>query len=838
MEKPVTPLEAAAIAASFANEPLLIALHEPGKEQDAHSVLSGFVERSLRRIFEIKGAFTNGELRDALRALARRLLLERRLEPTWPEIQDWFRDAKEIVSALRQLCHDGQVVRLDAESTKEILRFRHDRVRDVVLVEALVNMLDNSGIPDAIIDDAFYADVIGQALALRGTGAIARCAVRNPLALVCALRSFREATTQAHHDILTAIDTWLALPATHDDGNRQLRWAALQVLSEVESSRVMAIVTRIDEGRDWPALFAGLRNGKADDGVSFCLEVEPGVGVMGLPELLDHVRRKHSDTISLRLKELLRSPDTSSNDRIGALRLCGHLRNPALADAIEASWSIDPMRLDNLVGYLWAGAQCGGENPARLLGPVCAEWALMPDKTDDKGMAGPRLDLASHGIKWAFNQFIPGEAVRYFVNRAASEDLRWAITYMLETVDHPDAVAFISSELAGIERRTEATGGFSSFSATITSDWRRRQEDTGRAMSEASRHRLHSIWEDRSQPDQDRRQALRLWCATQVEGDTPVLQTIEPGDPVFWSAVWLRLQRSDAAAIPSLLEKLQELPNGHWWQMAKYVWSGDVSAAFDAKLTARGQAAPRSWDQDYVDEDWGNAEILMWRPTSESEQILLKHWDHLQFAPRFVQAALFVATPKLVPLVNQAIASSPKPEEIFRFLHMRFGLTDKSHPGVTRRAQIEALLPHLDRLDEASISSLWACCNVRGWRDLRAMHLDARLEPRSREASYVADAAAFSELDDIVSRTRIPWIDLWMKDYLKSGASLDEIVDVIGRWLAKRNDTPAQRATALALGRFGQRRHLKLLEAMAADTIEIEAAIANAVFAVRHRSLE
>jgi hypothetical protein len=76
---------------------------------------------------------------------------------------------------------------------------------------------------------------------------------------------------------------------------------------------------------------------------------------------------------------LLRNTALELHLRIGALRLAGYLADPQLGEAIEASWNTDSEKNNHLVDYLWAAAQCCGNNPDRFLGPVCDAWAAISE---------------------------------------------------------------------------------------------------------------------------------------------------------------------------------------------------------------------------------------------------------------------------------------------------------------------------------------------------------------------------------------------------------------------------------------------------------------------------
>ena len=76
----------------------------------------------------------------------------------------------------------------------------------------------------------------------------------------------------------------------------------------------------------------------------------------------------------------------------------------------------------------------------------------------------------------------------------------------------------------------------------------------------------------------------------------------------------------------------------------------------------------------------------------------------------------------------------------------------KGHPGLTREAQVRALLPYLNLLSEGDLWSLWEECNRHGWFDVRRLHLDALLPQPLAERWLWDRARAAVELDDMITR--------------------------------------------------------------------------------------
>ncbi|TKV80135.1 hypothetical protein FDV58_17970 [Bradyrhizobium elkanii] len=836
--KTISDLDADAISDALGHDPLLIALHEPSKAPHPGLVIEEYANAALARIAANRGDYTAADYRLALRALATVLLSRRQISPLWSDITAWLRGQADALAMLRHLVHQANIVRLSSEASDARLLFRHDRVRDHLFADTIAEAIKNESLDDGLLADPYFAEVLGAALNHDGISPsfVDRVRATNPLALFFALRVFREPTTAVHRAVLASIDGWLADPDTHAAKFNHLRWAALAALSETESTDVVAIVWKFgrSDRRAWTASQALFRNGDLAGGLQLCLDVEPGVGAPWRDRQIEHAKNRFGANLRAGVDKLLRQVAVEPNVRVAALRLAGYLADPQLADAIEMSWNSDPAATSHLGDYLWAAAQCCGTDPERLLGPVCDAWATLP--TSEKSPS-PRDNLAADHVRWAFHKDVPVSAIPYFLKRARFDDLRWPITYMLHGVDHPDAVEFVVRELACRQRRIEGKGGFSPFSHMAPDEWRRRQEEKGRPMSRESRERLLAFWQNQSTEEHLRRQSFRFWAATHMDGDLEILRSVDSSDLLAESALWQRLARADRTAIPALLTKLHGDRHATWWRLARHVWSEPVSLALNEELQRRrtwaatSQTASGDNDRDYV-----LSEIVMDLLPSEAEPLLLKHWDHLAAQAFFVQAALFLATPRLLAMAKAAIESSSDPAKNFRHITMRYGIKERGRPGITRRSQIEALIPYLGHLDELSIYQFWELCNERGWCDLRRQHFDHRLSDKFRRPSS-DEAQAMGSLDQLAANGNWHWIDRWIEDYLESGATLDQVFGVIEKWLVARKTIEAMLVAAASLVQAGRRQDIGLLNIDVEPRDAAAAIRADTEFAVRRRAL-
>ena len=831
----LSDLEAESVSQALGNDPLLIALHEPGRRPQLDRAIDEFIDNSVTRLATARGDYTLTDYRASLTTLARLMLSHRQLNPSWQMVLDWPID-QDGRAALRQLANHGEICRLAGNATDQHLVFRHDRVRDALFSYAICRMMVDGQIGDDVLAEPYFAEVIGAAL-LRDSVPIAfvdRVGQVNPLALFHALRTFREPNTTVQFAIVSAIDCWLAASETHTARYGYLRWQALAELSETESRLVPDLVRKFRD-RTSASSQALFRNGDLSGGLQICCVTEPGVGAVWRDQQIEHAKLRFGSNLSTAIGQLLQMPDLAVEARIGALRLAGYLADPQLASSIEISWNAHTGKYNCLADYLWAAAQSCGGDPERYLGPICDAWAALPDETEEAHASSQRSSLAADHIRWAFRKDVPVSAIGYFIKRAKQSELTWPITYMLHGIDHPDAVEHVVRELADIERRLEGTDRFSPFSRMATEDWRRRQDEKGAPMSRQSRERLVALWQNQANDRHIREQAFRLWAATHGGDDLDVLRSVDPADTLANSVHWQRLLRRDQTAIPELITKLSDDAYSHWWNVTRAIWSDELTTALDTELERRGVVLAHEWDaigrNDYV-----FYEVIMKLSPDQGEQMLVKHWRHLRFQGLYVQTALYIGTPRLLDLAQQAIAEHPEPKKIFKHISMHYGIRTTGRDGITRKEQIQALLPYLQLMDEGTIHGFWNVCNERGWFELRRNHLDS-LVSRKYGGLYLDDDQIIKSIDEITNRGNALWIDHWIDDYLKTGATLDHVIGVIGGWLAARKTIGALQLAAAALTHAGRRKHLSILNVPVEPEVAAADIRTDTRFSVERRSL-
>lgn len=847
----VTDLEAEEVASALGLDPLLIALHGDSDEiPDPESVVYTYIERELERAATPTGTYTAGEYRLALRELSLEMLTRRQLMPRFSNVLKWFDAQRSVVSMLRDLVRLREVVRLEGPTNDQNMVFRHDRVRDHLLADAIADATSRDAMPSEVIAEPYFAEVIGMAIARCGVlpTAIDKVAEVNPLALFYALRHCSNPHTDPPQSVVEASNRWTDKGAWQDPLNSTLRVAVLRTLAECDGPYVRALCeTMGDEGPDEWSLRGRFRNGDLYAGVQLCSWLPPGISWAGHVELIDHAISKGGASFRLELEKLLRRTDLPVAGRRGALRLAGFVASPELAGVLRESWLNDLSRNELLADYFWASSQCCGDDPAALLEPIVDAWASISDEDDD-GLGSPRAWFGANELRWALRDRVPNQAIGYLLERAKGPELRWPLLLMLNGIDDPSAVEFVVRELAQQDERMEATGHFSPFADMAANEWRRRQPASssqghtgtyrGTPMSRASRERLRELWSSGKSSKHLRRHALRFWCATVTQGDVPILSTIDTSSEIGSLALFQRLRRGDRTAIPALLVNLNGERSSYWWQAGRYLWTDELTDQLGRALAQRASELTVAETAQAHDPDWILVERLTELPPILAERLISEHWTGLSQSAYYVKAALHVASPGLLARVADVVARSDNVNSLFEHLGFSFGIGFNGRSGVIRLAQMDGLLPYLDYLSEADIGMLWDACNKNGWFEWRREHLDSRA--KANGTRFVDDAAAVRELDRELDREPLPFpMNQWGEMFLATGISVEHMMKVVAHWVSDREQDRALLIASELVTRFGKRCHVALLHGHKSANSQFgREVIQNADFELRLRSLD
>jgi len=837
-EIPLSRMRASEIATALGNDPLLIAIASPETSAglSAASVIPTFISQQIAACSaSSQGSFIAGDYHRALSELAWEILVRHNLLPRWDEILEWFRNRTEILDPLRNLTRQRTLCHTEGDDQSAVFVFRHDRIRNAMLAIALNRRMVLDRLPDEVLSEPYYADVLGQALVgdnLPQTW-IERLKHRNPLALFYALRMFEEPSTDFEHAITSAILSWLDTPEAMNRSTEQMQWAMHAVLAEIDSPATLQVASRFQQ-TGWSLDYAKFRNGDLLRGAAVCYSLDPHCNAPYRDALIQHVIERDSALIE-KLGAQLIAPELTSKQRTGSLYLAGFIADPDLGNAIASCWQLFGNTPDNLAAFVWAACQCSDEHPDRILDPIFGYWASLPERDENDKNKPHRNLVYDHGVQWGFARLVPTGSLQHLIAKAKQEELRWPITFLIEHVDHPDAVAFIAGERARIAHEIEGSGKFSPWLSIGSTSLDRRNY----SLSARSRERLRQIWEAENADAHLRERAFELWAINAKQEEISILPNPLPIEKMCDRLLQLRIRLGDLTAIPEFRQKLRTAKHpAYWWQFARDFWCPELLEQLDEELTRRGESINPTWVMSEYETDWITSDLIMKISSSDAEKLLVKHWPHLRYDDHFVQAALFVATPRSLALADKSIRECPTPAKLLEYLDHRWSIGGTEQRDRLTNARLNAIEPYLDLFSESTIHSLWVACNVHAFHEWRRRHLDHRLTQQWSGRCGINDLALFAELDQFALDANRGWPDFWLEQFDKRGDPPDRALNTVKEWLAARRTLSALQITAKCIALRGQRSDLGILDIPEAPTgAEADEIRSDTRFAVFRRSI-
>lgn len=827
----LTPLQAMDLAAALGNDPLLIGLNSDWKTPSPRDAIHSYIEARIDDAADDR--LLTSDLWSALDRCAERMVEERNIAPSWDELRTWHAADTDCLAGLRRLLDQGRIVRLGADGQ---LTYRHDRVRDHLLVRGIVSLIDRGRFSADLWSEPYYAGLIGTALTVLPPGRIDDALTLNPVALFAALQvSKLDGDRQAH--LVAAAQQWIASPGFSDSASESLRSNAMRYLMRTDAPFVQQLAICFDSSF-WK-LEALARNGHAGAAAALCRTSDPGVRNPWRDSIISHALARHSKFVD-DVIALLAKPEVKDEHLEGVLNLAGEIGDPRLCDALAARWAaVGAPGLTT--GWLWAALRCCPPIGHPLVNEVCRAWSALPSKLRGKDRdRNPRWDIAEYSLPSGLGRK-PGSATLDYLIALPKRyrGLMHIVGEIISHIDSPDAVVWSARRAALIDRRIERVGGVNLWWSRVERQWK--PERNGRALSAASRAALARLWRDRRVNRLDRRAAFHIWALSPTTAELADLPALE-ADPILANqALRTRLAAGDQTAVPLLRQRLWVGERGWvWWYQVRRI--GLAGLEDDIR---RFFAARRSKNTDVGDHIV--AELLMDSRSDFAAAVICDNWDQLSESPDFVQAALYLATPETIALGRAAVMGSNKPAQLLDHISMLWGVNVSDRPGVTDIAQLQGLEPLLTIIGEGEfgemrLGELFDAANRLGALAWRRQHLDPLVTagrfacPSDRDALY---ATLDAEVQHTAQLNR-KWlrVDHWFERREKELLERDALLALIADWAINRGSELAARFLCEALSHFGERRDLILLDRLPPHVHHSCATmIANCTYEVRRRSL-
>jgi len=627
---------------------------------------------------------------------------------------------------------------------------------------------------------------------------------------------------------------------------------AYRLLERTDSPFVLDITQQL--AKHPPAGRARLANGSADAVLGEFADTRwfaPSVNDRTLDSALGRALHRHKAEIIAQCTELLQQASATDAARRGALVLAGFIGDHSLAAAVRSAWDLCSDKPGTVLQALWAGIRCGDLNPPDTLGAMMHAWAQLPDTQEAGGMSA-RVAVGRE-LQWTLLRGVHDNVLTYLIEMAQTiEALRWPIVIALQHLDAPIAIRFLLDEASAISGKLKGTEKLSPWLMSLRDEWDPTMDGRGRRLPLESLQVIRSCWEAETADPQLRETAFDFWV--NATDDLGQLRTIPPNHPQFKRALWRRTRLGDRTTLPQVLPLLQS--ESHWFHNLDRVWSGLLKQPVDSALEKISERTPTDYSGGRTDEHYRLSELLRDIPMEDAEPFLLKHWNHLQFSPLFVQASLYLGTPLCVARARAAIERYPNRGTVFKHLGVFFGFSTTGLMDRIEHRHLEVLLPFLAELDDHTVSGMAEHCQRHGAREWALRHLKPEFDRRraivpvashDREKNRKFPGHRYFPLDsdlladlDWMERQGFLLIDYWSEMFDERHDTHERWHKILDEWLSKEPRIKRFQIVANGILRNGTRTDIPLLNkyAIEGDPAEVERLRASAEFGVKRRSMK
>lgn len=810
----LTDAEYHILAVKLGNDPVLIGLFSQILIKDTYltnlyEMAEGVVERFIgQRIEEVasntKSSYLSSEYKEALSELCVNILRKCRFYPSWEEVQVWFEKEPETLRALRELVRNKNLIRLTDQENKLI--FRHDRIRETLLIESMISLLKDPSSNAEILREPYYTEIIGRAIILspQNEDFIKDLAENLPLALFEALKNFGNPTTDYHRKIIDAIKNWIEKNLVAGVVLESIIISICWCLMDTDSNVVLELTQKFSPY--WPILLSRLRNGSAKSGAAYCNRIPIDTGDNLRDQIIEHAKNRHKEQLLEELKLLLSSADSTDKERKGTLALAGFLEFPGLEKEIADCWNLANDKGQVLAESIWAGARCCSDQPDKLLGPMTKYLADLSEKRNSDIEERPRIRV-SEKLASALSRGISNRVTDYFISlHGVCKPLNWPIVIMLEYIDAPDVIELLI--------RFAARENGTIFAMYQLSDAWDPTHSIGRRLSNPSIDRLKTLWSSLRTDKLVKYQAFRIWANNAQQGQIDILKEISTESSLYHMALRKRARLGDLSVAQQLASFLST--DVHMFDVAHHVWCSEIMSVTEQYLESLKNKTPDETSGYSDNLTYYLSRLLTSIPSDDAEMLLEKYWGHLRCIPRFVQAALYIGTDKSMKLADSSIKGCSGNIPLFERLELTFGFFEESRQDLLTKQHLERLAPYLDKCDEDILRDLAEVCQHLGIPEWNKEYISSKLTAEWRAHFYPTDEDLLRELDKFAADLR------WDSDHLvwhfthwveKFDVRHDSRANtIIGKWFKMNCNIRGLQVVAAFLKVRGTRKDLHLLD--------------------------
>lgn len=868
-EKPIilSTQQKLSVAKDLGNDPLLLGLFLDtmvlnNKFNPAYTVesISSYIDSNIRSICD-RHHLPEIKLAQSLNRLGLQLIRTNAPEPSYGMIIIWFHEDLATMSDIDLIGSDKHIFGF---SKKGQIIFRHDRVRDGIIIQGIVSALNNSDLARLDLSDPFYAEHIGTALSRTtfSTGIVQRLLKINPVSVFFAIK-FLQQDSQKEVFVLikNEIEQW----------NKQIEQndipAAIimdigRVLTQIDTKSIASILG--DLPVTYETSLAKLHSGDAMGGLQFFAidpAASPQIRNYWRDMVIEHVKQNYENDLTRDLLIYLKA-NLTDKGRIAAYRFAGFLRSPQLLPYLVSIWE-NHQSHEEFPDYLWAIARCFEAQHSNVIEKTLLYWSELAEKYPDMtqyNSRGPKQDVeaAIQSILWDLTENQISTLADLGLKNENFADL---VGKILGQINSIAAISFMIQYFGRILTRTPT------HPRLFLRLERWKTQNGIPILAPSIIEFLKNIWKKEEVDAGQREVAFAFWLAN-GNRDRILCEcgSINKNDHIlFRRAQYERMSLGDKNVASWAIDNIKSTKN---LSGIEGIWSDHICAEVHALLN----------DPDLNDKLWFIEQVfdLLGRiPTVSAEQLLVGNWTILSNLSKAVGYALYIATPATRLLAAEQInrygfqewekykteyrrndsatvfyAAGHDPLDqaqrsnlqhllrLFKDMHWSFGCVEKNRSKLITIERLDSLIPYLDLLNSWNVRCFCQACIENDLIEWMNTYLLSRLNPDDRKKIYPNDDDLLIAIEDIVQKKRVE--DIYVMLERNRPIAPARIFSCLEKFCHRAHSYFGLEVLCHFLSEIGSRQNLKLLDLYSVDDEtdirKINLLKANARYQVMRRS--
>jgi len=777
--------------------------------------LEKYLEKEVIAIEEIS-TIPRFEIYSILNNWARFMLLEKKLAPTYSVIKTWFSSNASAMEVFQEINKRDTLFKFDKEGNT---LFRHDRVRDSLLINAFLQFLNAPIKNKEILSEPFYADYIGQAvsksqLTIQSFDFLLE---NNPLCLFIALQYFDGQKNEYFEEYVVKLKKWVDNVLIKGAFNKEIKQDIEYILLNIDLPEILTIIDNFPYSTALQA--ARFRNGRVDAGINLIAsynqnEFEPIFTNLYRDELIEIVKSKYYKCVEEYLITSLKVKDFEDQEffRYSIIILAGYWKSATLSSYILESWKNAKKKEECLEAAIWGIIQSESDDLEEHLIPLLDFWVTCPEpKVSNRPNTLPpgavpvskdRIVNYKQETKENLSRCewdnIKEETIDKLIRISTlNKNYNIFLYTVLAKIDHPKVIRIRVKNLgANYKKAKEKNAGMFFIQYWMLTE-KVNPNNTfrpGKQIKENTIEELLTIWSNRNNDDFERTVAFDFWSNNIGIKDLPHLQNIQPSefDEIYKKAISRRIELGDKTVIPFLPKYLAD--NEREFHNLDKIWCNDLVNILEDLFIELAEKSPIKTQKRNITPPYFLKKAIKNISPKDAENFLIQFWEFSGNTPDFVQISLLIGTPKLLSMAAKSINNSDAPIALFKYLSLYYGFRKHREENLITLHSIKNLMVYVKYLSMKQLNDIAEQCQRSGFIDYSKRFILPHLGLLKKEAVFTYSK---SETEDLkqkffpskeVIKTQFKKeagyeshmiMDNWIHQFERKGISRNTLFDIL-----------------------------------------------------------